>query len=457
MIGIRIILRDERTHLLRRIVILVVNTRREQIATEHDAPARLNAKAASTGKLILLVQILATFNAVAITHRVETCEIREGLTRTEHIVSAHGCLRVRKLDFHQFSTSGFEFAGSLFDALLHFRIQAFSFHEGGNDTDAHALHAFFKVRRKIGCDRLARAIHMVATTANERIHGKRCIFNAACERTHLIERGAEGDHAITRDHAIGRLHTHHATETGGLADRTTRIRAKRDRCQPRSYRSCRSTRRSTGHALQIPRVARRSEIRCFSRGAESEFVHVELAERQRARCKHAINTGCRIGRNVVLEHMRGAGSMCALHIHVVFEGHWHACKRAKLIEITGGKRVIDELRGSKRRFRGEFEIGMHRRVGFRNMIDARLGDLTRREIARFETLLDLRSVHRSEVHAIHLRQGSQGSRSNRLLASVRSRAPFLAKSSSAPRRRASRSQVRRSDGTWARLLQGRTR
>ena len=33
--------------------------------------------------------------------------------------------------------------------------------------------------------------------------------------------------------------------------------------------------------------------------------------------------------------------MCALHIHVVFEGHWHACKRAKLIEITGGKRVID--------------------------------------------------------------------------------------------------------------------
>ena len=46
--------------------------------------------------------------------------------------------------------------------------------------------------------------------------------------------------------------------------------------------------------------------------------------------------------------------MCALHIHVVFEGHWHACKRAKLIEITGGKRVIDELRGSKRRFWGEF-------------------------------------------------------------------------------------------------------
>ena len=142
--------------------------------------------------------------------------------------------------------------------------------------------------------------------------------------------------------------------------------------------------------------------------------------------------------------------MCALHIHVVFEGHWHACKRAKLIEITGGKRVIDELRGSKRRFRGEFEIGMHRRVGFRNMIDARLSDLACGEIARFKALLYLCCIHRSEVHAIHLRQGSQGSRSNRLLASVRSRAPFLAKSSSAPRRRASRSQVRRSDGTWAR-------
>ena len=78
VIGIHIILRDEGTHLLRRIVILVVNTRREQIATEHDAPARLNAETACTGKLILLVQILATFNAVAITHRVKACEVREG-------------------------------------------------------------------------------------------------------------------------------------------------------------------------------------------------------------------------------------------------------------------------------------------------------------------------------------------------------------------------------------------
>ena len=112
--------------------------------------------------------------------------------------------------------------------------------------------------------------------------------------------------------------------------------------------------------------------------------------------------------------------MRVLHIHVVFEGHWHTCKRAKLIEITGGKRVIDKLRGSKGCFGSEFEIGVHRRVGLRNMIDARLGDLACGEIARFKALLDLCRVHRSEVHAIHLRQGSQGSRSNRLLVSARS-------------------------------------
>ena len=112
--------------------------------------------------------------------------------------------------------------------------------------------------------------------------------------------------------------------------------------------------------------------------------------------------------------------MRTFHVHVVFEGHWHTCKRTKFIEITGGKRIIDELCSCKGRFRGEFEIGMHRCVSFRNMIDARLGYLARRKIARLKTLLDLCCIHGSEVHAIHLRQGSQGSRSNRLLVSARS-------------------------------------
>ena len=112
-------------------------------------------------------------------------------------------------------------------------------------------------------------------TAPRRAHGAR-------ERADLIERRGEGDQAVARDAAVGRLEPDDAAERRRLADRAAGVGAERERrhaAPPPRPPIRRSSRRGCGRG---PRVARRAERAVLGRRAHRELVAVGLADDDRA-------------------------------------------------------------------------------------------------------------------------------------------------------------------------------
>ena len=99
--------------------------------------------------------------------------------------------------------------------------------------------------------------------APDRLEQQRGVVDAAGERPDLIERRREGDEAVPRDRAVGRLDSDDAAERGGLADRAAGVGAERraTRTPPRPPRPNRPTsRRAPGVGSRGLRVGPNAEF-----------------------------------------------------------------------------------------------------------------------------------------------------------------------------------------------------
>ena len=130
------------------------------------------------------------------------------------------------------------------------------------------------------CDGLARtgARRVVGRILRDHLLQQRGIAHGERHRTDLLEGTREGDHAETRDGAVGGHQTDQAAEGRGLADRPAGVGAERPRSTTRGDHGGGTARRAAGHAREIPRVARRAVRRVLGRRAHRELVEVGLAE-----------------------------------------------------------------------------------------------------------------------------------------------------------------------------------
>ena len=85
--------------------------------------------------------------------------------------------------------------------------------------------------------------------------------------------------------------------------------------------------------------------------------------------------------------------MRALHVHVVFECHGHAGERAHLLERAVRNGGVDLVGRGERGVFGQFEIGMDVGIGFRDVLERRLGNLARGEFACGDSFVDRTHAH----------------------------------------------------------------
>ncbi len=168
------------------------------------------------------------------------------------------------------------------------------------------------------------------------LHGPR-------ERADLVERRAEGEQAVARDAAVGRLEADDAAQRRRLADRAAGVGAERDRREAGRDRDRRAAARSARDAIERPRVARHAERRVLGRRAHRELVAVGLAEDDRAGRFEALDGGRGVGRHEALEDPRGRGRRHVARAEVVLHRHRHAEQRP----IGGGGVLGVERRGPR--------------------------------------------------------------------------------------------------------------
>ena len=195
-------------------------------------------------------------------------------------------------------------------------------------------------RRDVGHRRVRRGRvgGVVAGHRGEHVGG---VLDGARERPDLVERRAEGEQAVARDAAVGRLEADDAAQRGRLADRAAGVGAERDRRQAGRHRDRRAAARAAGDAVERPRVAGDAERRVLGRRAHRELVAVGLAEDDRAGRLEALDGRRRVGRHEALEDPRGGRRRHVARAEVVLHRHRHAEQRP-----IGRRRVLGvERRG----------------------------------------------------------------------------------------------------------------
>ena len=223
-----------------------------------------------------------------------------------------------------------------------------------------------RFRRHIDRGRIARIF------SRHRIVDERRILDGARERPDLIEARGEGDESVARNAPVGRLESDDVAERGGFANRTAGIAAKRHRRGEAADGRRAAARRAARHAVAVVGVARNAERGVFARRTHREFIHVGLADRQRARIEQPLHGRPRIRRDPVLEDLRAARRARTAHAHVVLDRDRHARQRQRL---TGRDPRIDPRRMLAHQLGRRREVRAKLSVDARNLRDHRLSDL----------------------------------------------------------------------------------
>ena len=267
---------DASARLLRLDVVGVVVAARERVGADEDAPLHLGTKARGARLLVHLADV-GTFDAQAVTHAVETREVRRALGRRDEIIRREPVFRRRQLDFDELCTE-----------LREIGIRRFV--RGGDagreiggcelPDDAHAHAAQIFAQMPGGClERHVDAgrIHRVVTA--HRVVRERRVFHRARERADLIEARGKRDQPVTRDAPIGRLEPDDVAERRRFANRPARIAAGGNRGYVAAHGSRAARRRAAGDAVEVVRVLGLAERRILARAAHGELVHVRFADR----------------------------------------------------------------------------------------------------------------------------------------------------------------------------------
>ena len=124
------------------------------------------------------------------------------------------------------------------------------------------------------------------------------------QRSGMVHRPTERNHAALADPTIGRLQSDHAAKRGRNPNRTAGIGSEgkcRTTCR---HRRCRATARAAGDPLQIPRVAAGAVMIIFVGGAVSKLMQIVLADQNRAGRLQPVNRRGVFRRHVLSQNRR---------------------------------------------------------------------------------------------------------------------------------------------------------
>ena len=277
----------------------------------------------------LVGQVGAALLLIAVANTVEAGQVGERLGRADDVVSGDGGVQVRQVDLDQLGALVLQLLGGALNSSLDLGRQALGLHKRGDDAHALALDAVVEMLGKVDGAILAGAVVRIVARAGKRVHGQRDVLDRAAKGTHLVERRAKGNHAVTAHCAIRGLKAHHAAQRRRLANGAASVRAQRERNLARGDGCSGAARRAAGHALGIPGVVGAVESRALGGAAKGKLVHVGLAHGQAAGIEHALDAGGGVDALVVPEHAGSTGGARAHEVHVVLNGQRHARKRGQ--------------------------------------------------------------------------------------------------------------------------------
>ncbi len=198
------------------------------------------------------------------------------------------------------------------------------------------------------------------------------------ERANLIQRRREGDHPEARDAPIGGFESDGVGQRAGLADRAAGIRAERAHRLAHRHGCRRSAAAAAGHAREIPRIVRRAIRRILGARSHGEFIHVELAQRDRARREQAFHHRRGVRRDESRQDARSGGCFHAFGIQHVFQRQGNAGQRREGALFR--QAPIGRARLGQRLFFGHAQEGVHVAVHGANAIEMGGGQLDRRDL-----------------------------------------------------------------------------
>src|SRR5699024_4693492 len=188
-----------------------------------------------------------------------------------------------------------------------------------------------------------------------------------------------GEETVPRDRSVGGLDTDRGGEGGGLTDGTTGVGAHGERCLTGGQGRCRAATGAAGGPVVVPRVAGGAVRRVLGGGAHRELVEVRLAENRDAGRAQACGHRRVVGRNVALEHLRGAGGGRVGGGEHVLERDRDTGQRAEL--LARGQAGVHGTGGLECGVGAHVEEGVDLAVHLGDPVQVCPGDLLRGDLA----------------------------------------------------------------------------
>ncbi len=144
----------------------------------------------------------------------------------------------------------------------------------------------------------------------------------------MIEADPQCHNPCCADEAERRLQSDNPAKRGGNADRASRIRAHRSEAHSRANGRRRSPARSAGNPIARPRVARAAVMGILAGDAVREFVHVRLAEQNRAGSREFFGDVAIRLRHEIRQNLRSGGGANPARPEIVLERNRNSVERA---------------------------------------------------------------------------------------------------------------------------------
>ena len=221
-------------------------------------------------------------------------------------------------DRYDFSTEFLIRFDSVFQGLAAVSIEAFT-EEFFRDADFHALdvidQGLFVIFFSLGNGR-----RVLGIVTGDGIEDDGAVSHVVGESTNLVQGRRKGDEAITGNEAVCRFEADDTAVRSRLTDGSACIRAEGPDRFARSDSGGRTAGRTTGDAIEVPRVMSQLESRVFCRTAHGEFVHIGLAQADIISSHQFFDDRRIVRRFEIFQHLRCTRSLLAFDADVVLDG-----------------------------------------------------------------------------------------------------------------------------------------
>ena len=192
-----------------------------------------------------------------------------------------------------------------------------------HEADAQVAHA--AVQHAAEIPRAAgRAAGIGRVVRRHRVQHQRVVRHRAGQRTDMVQREGQREHAAPRHQPVGRLQPDDPAGAGRVAHRPAGIGPQRRRKQPRRHARPGPGRRPTRMMVRVPRIARRRERQVEARPADGELMRGGLAQHDRPRLAQPSDHGGVLLGDVVEQDLGVAGGRQPGHVDDVLHPDRHA-------------------------------------------------------------------------------------------------------------------------------------